>query len=60
MQTEREQAARVKREREDGVATVVGGDDDDVEWVSTQPADRVAKGLRIGPREGDEVVALDD
>ncbi|KAF2833540.1 hypothetical protein CC86DRAFT_415377 [Ophiobolus disseminans] len=60
LRNEKEEAIRVKREREESVATVAGGDEIDVEWVGTQPAERVAKRMRRIPGEGDEVVDVED
>ncbi|KAF2025120.1 hypothetical protein EK21DRAFT_104199 [Setomelanomma holmii] len=53
---QQQQLARVKREREKSVTTIVGDSDDDIEWVGTQPA----KKARRSPGVEDEVVKLDD
>jgi len=55
-QSEREQQTRVKREREDSVATVAGDDDGEVEWTYSKPVKRP----RRSPGEGDEVVDLEE
>ncbi|KAF1970559.1 hypothetical protein BU23DRAFT_570718 [Bimuria novae-zelandiae CBS 107.79] len=52
-------ATRVKRERDESVATVAG-DDGEVEWVMTQPSEAMRKKQRTLPTAGDEVVSLDD
>jgi hypothetical protein len=45
-----------EQERDHSVATVVGDDDGEVEWIGTQPSKRARK----GPSAGDEVVDVEE
>lgn len=54
VQNEQQQAARVKREREDSVATVMGDDDGEVVWMEPK-----SKRARSVPGPGDEVVGVE-
>ncbi|KAH4107591.1 hypothetical protein HBH46_051030 [Parastagonospora nodorum] len=59
MRKAQDQAARIKRERQEereDSAVTIGGEDDEVEWIGSQPSKR----QRRSPGEDDEVVDLED